>query len=223
MSRNLYFDMVLDKMAEIHDKKNEDYADDDNPFSNFEGAAAGSGLSVDQVFLVMLNIKSERLRQITGGKAANFESLEDSILDMANYAAIWLAWRWSQEEEQLRASREKYRRENPESAAMWDEIGKQYAEAWHDNIVNARPLWGENVTFTVGDVGLTPDLADIIEQHEATKAESHIYPEEEIPHGTVEPPPNKPAKVKQWQPGKEGGVKLRPPDGPGPVRAEGEE
>ncbi len=92
--RNPYFTDVLGQMAEVHDRKNEDYAADDNPFSNFSGVAAMTGLETDKVFQVMIGIKMERLKQLVGtGKAPNNESVDDTILDLANYAAIWLAWR----------------------------------------------------------------------------------------------------------------------------------
>lgn len=93
--RSPYFQDTIDTMAAVHDSKNEDYADDGNPFSNFEGAAKTAGVSVDVVFQVMIGIKMERLRQLTSGKEANHESLMDTVLDLANYAAIWYAYKLS--------------------------------------------------------------------------------------------------------------------------------
>jgi len=92
--RNPQFNEVLELMAEIHDKKNEDYASDKDPFSNFSGVAEMTGLETDKVFQVMIGIKMERLKQLVGtGKVPNNESVDDTILDLANYAAIWLAYR----------------------------------------------------------------------------------------------------------------------------------
>lgn len=91
--RNKFFDDTLKEMGRVHDLKNEDYAEDGNPYSNFEGTAGIAGCSVDKVFQVLIGIKMERLRQLTSGKEANFESLDDSILDLANYAALWKSWR----------------------------------------------------------------------------------------------------------------------------------
>ena len=93
MADNPAFLAVLEQMADVATSKNHDYADDDNPFSNFEGTARSAGLSVDQVFQVMVGIKVERLRQLVGGKEPNNESIEDTILDLANYAALWLAYK----------------------------------------------------------------------------------------------------------------------------------
>lgn len=99
MSRNPSFDKTLARMQDIHDKKNEDYAETSNPYSNFEGAAKVAGTSVDKVFQVLLGIKMERLRQLVDTeKRPNNESIDDTILDLANYAALWhsyQSYRWS--------------------------------------------------------------------------------------------------------------------------------
>jgi len=98
MANNPDFDAVLTQMGAVHDAKNEDYADGENPYSNFEGVARIVGVPVDQVFQTMIGIKMERLRQLVGtNKEPNFESIDDTILDMANYAAIWLSWRRRQQ------------------------------------------------------------------------------------------------------------------------------
>lgn len=91
--RNPTFSAILDEMERTHDRKNEDYAEDGNPYSNFEGAAAIAGVDPNTVFHALIGIKSERLRQLMTGKTPNNESLEDSILDLAVYATLWLAWR----------------------------------------------------------------------------------------------------------------------------------
>lgn len=84
-------------MEKLHDAKNEDYAEEGNPFSNFEGVAAMTGLMVDQVFQVIIGIKMMRLRELLGEAVTpNFESTDDTIMDLAVYAAIWKAWRLKQ-------------------------------------------------------------------------------------------------------------------------------
>ena len=93
MSRNPRFDAVLARIHDTHEKKNSDYADDSNPYSNFEGAAHLAGQTVDQVFHTLLGIKMERLRQLMTGKKPNYESLDDTLLDLATYAALWLSYR----------------------------------------------------------------------------------------------------------------------------------
>ncbi len=94
MASNADFEAVLTQMQRVHDAKNEDYAEGANPYSNFEGVARIVGVPVDQVFQTMIGIKMERLRQLVGtDKEPNFESIDDTILDLANYSAIWLSWR----------------------------------------------------------------------------------------------------------------------------------
>jgi hypothetical protein len=79
-------------MMALVDLKASDYADDANVFSNFENTATLTGLTVPQVFHVMISIKTERLRQLMSGKTPNFESREDTLKDLANYSALWIAW-----------------------------------------------------------------------------------------------------------------------------------
>jgi hypothetical protein len=84
---------TFDDLAYLVDGKAADYADDGNVFSNFEGAARLTGLTVEQVFHVMISIKQERLRQLMSGKTPNFEGIEDTLMDLANYTALWLTYR----------------------------------------------------------------------------------------------------------------------------------
>ena len=88
---------VLEDMMETVRSKAHDYADDANVYSNFEGAAALAGVTVEQVFHVMIGIKMERLRQLVSGKEPNHEGIEDTLLDAANYLALWLGYRRQQE------------------------------------------------------------------------------------------------------------------------------
>jgi hypothetical protein len=90
---------ILEEMRDTVESKANDYADGDNVYSNFEGSAKLAGISVEQVFMVMIGVKVERLRQLISGTEPNFESIEDTILDLANYAALWLGYR--REEERL--------------------------------------------------------------------------------------------------------------------------
>jgi len=91
---------VLADMAALVESKAADYADNENVYSNFEGAARISGVTVDVVFNVMVGIKMERLRQLMSGKTPNHESLEDTLMDAANYLALWQGYR-RQKEAQL--------------------------------------------------------------------------------------------------------------------------
>lgn len=89
---NPKFHTLLQRMAEMHNKKNADYANED-PYSNFKEAAATSGCTVDQVFAVLLGVKLARLKELLGkGKTPNNESIDDSRLDLAVYSALWASY-----------------------------------------------------------------------------------------------------------------------------------
>ena len=88
---------VLNEMERLVATKAHDYAKDENVFSNFEFAADVAGVSVEQEFAVMIATKVARLRELLGGKVPNHESIDDTLLDLANYAALCLAWRRQQE------------------------------------------------------------------------------------------------------------------------------
>jgi hypothetical protein len=93
LAKNPKFHSLLKQMGETHDRKNNDYAHDGNPYSNFEEAAATAGVSVDQVFAVLIGIKLARLKALMlSGKTPNNESVLDSKLDLSVYAALWTSY-----------------------------------------------------------------------------------------------------------------------------------
>lgn len=92
MAKNPTYTALLREMEALHEKKNHDYATDGNPYSNFEYAAqvsAGFTDPVDRVFATLIGVKLARLQELTKGKVPNNESINDTYLDLANYAAIW--------------------------------------------------------------------------------------------------------------------------------------
>lgn len=108
MATNPKFDALLDDMRALHATKNHDYASDHNPYSNFENAATTAGCSVDTVFGVLVGVKLARLRELTSGdKTPNHESIDDTRLDLAMYAALWASYhrRLSYDDRQLASSR----------------------------------------------------------------------------------------------------------------------
>ena len=95
--KNPTFEKVLKDLSALHEKKNSDYSDLENPYSNFEYAASVAAPftdPVDRVFAVHLGTKLARLSELSkpGRKPSN-ESKSDSHNDLANYAAIWAAYR----------------------------------------------------------------------------------------------------------------------------------
>lgn len=87
--RNPAFHDLLARMGDTHDRKNADYAEDGNPYSNFEFAAQFAGITVQQVFDVLIGVKQARLLVLTKpSKVPNHESIEDTRLDQAVYTAL---------------------------------------------------------------------------------------------------------------------------------------
>lgn len=94
---NPQFHKTLEVMADTHDAKSKDYATAENRYSNFEFAAVVAGCSVDTVFRVLLGIKLARLKVLLeSGKAPAHESVQDSRLDLATYAALWASYEAAQ-------------------------------------------------------------------------------------------------------------------------------
>lgn len=93
MSYNPHFDQLLGEMRALHERKGHDYARGDNPYSNFEEAAAEAGVSVDTVFRVMVAIKNARIRELeSSGKTPQNEALLDSYMDGLMYRALQLSY-----------------------------------------------------------------------------------------------------------------------------------
>lgn len=93
MAMNPAFDAHLLLMQRTHDRKNHDYASDDNPYSNFEFAAKVGGCAVDTVFRVLVGVKLARLDELLKGKTPQHESIDDSLLDLSVYTALWASYR----------------------------------------------------------------------------------------------------------------------------------
>lgn len=84
---------LLDKMREIHLRKNQDYATNSNPFNNFEFSSRiikEFNNDIDKVFVTLIATKLARLATLLnrGGIPQN-ESIEDSFLDLTVYCGLW--------------------------------------------------------------------------------------------------------------------------------------
>lgn len=85
----------MDELKELHNRKSNDYAQEGNPFSNFERAAyLGSWFNdpVDRVFAILFGIKLARLAELSNGKDPLNESIDDTMKDLACYAGLWCAF-----------------------------------------------------------------------------------------------------------------------------------
>ena len=93
---NKHFLTLIEECKQIHEKKLHDYAQDDNPFSNFERASDIANGTVNDIFKVMIGIKIARLEELLeNDKQPLNESIKDSFIDLANYCLLWGAYHLS--------------------------------------------------------------------------------------------------------------------------------
>jgi len=81
------FDEFVSKMRQVLLNKGDDYANIDR-LSNFKLAGNICGLNPELNCLSLIATKVARLGVLLNGKEAKNESIQDSILDLANYAAL---------------------------------------------------------------------------------------------------------------------------------------
>lgn len=81
------FDEFVSKMKQTMLKKGNDYSDQDR-LSNFKLAGAITGIGAELNCLNLIATKVARLGQLLNGKTPNNESVEDSLLDLANYTLL---------------------------------------------------------------------------------------------------------------------------------------
>lgn len=91
-SSNPNFDALLRRMGRTHDAKRQDYASNQDPLGNFREAER-LGVTPLQSIMIRLTDKYTRacnLVRRNGSAAVRNESLEDTLLDMANYSLLAL-------------------------------------------------------------------------------------------------------------------------------------
>lgn len=81
------FYQLLEEIAELHSRKNHDYAKTDEPLSNFTRSKA-LGIEPWRGVLVRMSDKWSRLEQLATGKTPKNESMRDTLIDLAVYALI---------------------------------------------------------------------------------------------------------------------------------------
>lgn len=81
------FYKLLDEIAELHSRKNHDYARTEDPLSNFR-MSEGLGVPAWKGVLVRMSDKWSRIQQLSSGKEPKNESLRDSLIDNAVYSLI---------------------------------------------------------------------------------------------------------------------------------------
>lgn len=108
MNREQYFAFhkkCCDRMTEITKAKNMDYAGagGENPFANFSRVKAMGICEVEQGFLVRMTDKLSRIASIvaSGKTHVKDESIQDTLLDLANYCLLMLGYLESLKESDL--------------------------------------------------------------------------------------------------------------------------
>ncbi len=83
------FLLALDELRALHLSKGHDYADATDPLRNYVESSRDCGVEPWRGALLRLSEKYHRLTNLIGkGEAPNFESLEDTLMDMAALALI---------------------------------------------------------------------------------------------------------------------------------------
>jgi len=91
------FYKILDELKELHDKKNQQYASEKDPLSNFKRASAlGEKLFNPNIknkplayLLALVSKQIDCVYDIVGeGKENTIEELEDKLKDIATYAIL---------------------------------------------------------------------------------------------------------------------------------------
>ena len=83
------FHAVLAEMGNLHDKKQADYGLPTDAFSNIR-AGEDWGVEAWVSALIRANDKVKRLQKVAQGGELSNEGVEDSLIDLANYAVIAL-------------------------------------------------------------------------------------------------------------------------------------
>jgi hypothetical protein len=77
------------KMKKLILSKRQDYSEDTDVMSNFKVAGDLSGLGSAMECLALISMKVARLSALLSeGKSPNHESMQDSLVDLANYAFL---------------------------------------------------------------------------------------------------------------------------------------
>ncbi len=85
-------DRLLKTQYEVIERKNNDYAEDNDAFSNFKFAAEFADIPVTKAFQVLIGVKIARLKELLNGKVPQNEAVEDTLLDLANYATLLILY-----------------------------------------------------------------------------------------------------------------------------------
>lgn len=88
------YDAIIKKAKSLCDNKNTDYAQTQEPFSNFEMVEALKICDTSTGILVRISDKIARISNLlkrNGSRAIEEEKVEDTMLDLINYSVILLS------------------------------------------------------------------------------------------------------------------------------------
>lgn len=90
------FIRLVDKVKEIHEAKNHDYASDNDPHSNFKFTQNFIELFGPDIpswclpYLSLIGTKLARLKELIGPhKISRNEPVEDTFIDLVAYCGLW--------------------------------------------------------------------------------------------------------------------------------------
>jgi len=151
-----FHDQFCEQMTIITRKKSQDYTGDSgDPFSNFRAVEKLGICSTEQGFLVRMMDKMVRISNLADGREAAVldEKLEDTLFDLANYAALFAGYLKSQA--YFQASRDTQDDDfDHEGGPTWDDFAPQGGTTWQ---IQARNLRGEISTL---ESHHDPEVAD---------------------------------------------------------------
>jgi len=103
MSGHPMFRQVLTEMLEMHERKGADYGTNEDIFANIR-ASEEFGIDGWKGSILRANDKMSRLKAFFIHGNLKNESVEDSLLDLANYAVIALCLYREQQDEALKTN-----------------------------------------------------------------------------------------------------------------------
>jgi hypothetical protein len=84
------FYAVLDEIRTLHERKSQDYGDDEDPLANIRNGADAIGIEPWKGCLLRIADKMQRMRSVCRSGRCEFDGIEDTLLDIAAYSAIAL-------------------------------------------------------------------------------------------------------------------------------------
>jgi len=135
----IFYDL-LERMAQVHDKKSHDYASNQDPYGNYHFAGKLASLFAhsheDAGFVGRLGEKLYRLANLESSqKIAQNESIADTEIDICVIVTLWMSSRRDRREK-MRIATEKVKRQMQEG--NWD--GMNYIKETEDARKTSLPV-----------------------------------------------------------------------------------